>query len=110
VSSIAAKVRAGLGAARTGCPARIHLVKPPAAARPAPAVQSGRRLRSRRPFVGAVSVERWPQDYDGPREERGQAEREVRAGDPEAQEVLDGAQYEVDLYSRYAPWYGSAFL
>ena len=54
--------------------------------------------------------EAWWDAYYGPLEARLGALRERYAGDRVVhQEILDPAQHEVELYKKYASWYGSGF-
>lgn len=52
----------------------------------------------------------WWEIYFVPVKERIEAMRERYADVPEALEVLDREQTDVDLYRRYSSWYGSAFF
>ncbi len=51
----------------------------------------------------------WWFAYYGPLEARLGALRERYTGDRVVQEILGQAQHEVDLFKKYAPWYGSGF-
>ena len=52
----------------------------------------------------------WWHDYYGPLQARIRDLRAKYASDPAAQQTLDDEQREVDLYRKYADWYGSAYF
>jgi SAM-dependent methyltransferase len=57
-----------------------------------------------------LSQQVWWHDYCGPLQRRIRELRAQYADDPAAQRTLDDEQREVDLYRKYADWYGSAYF
>lgn len=53
--------------------------------------------------------EAWWEEYYHPLEERLNQLRTKYQDDPEALEILDTEQEEIDLYKKYSEWYGSVF-
>ena len=56
-----------------------------------------------------LPVEAWTVDYYGPLKRRLPVFRETHAQDPDAQEVADMTEYEMDLLSSYSDFYGYEF-
>jgi len=58
----------------------------------------------------ALPADAWWTEYYRPLEKRIEKLRVKYTDDPEALEMLDKEQHEIDMYKKYYQWYGSAFF